>query len=76
MNDLTGMDVAYINLSRRICALEDGTVLPMDQLFDCYGEPCDADEAVVAVVGPVPAEDGTELWISLDLADFTAPTYH
>lgn len=44
-------NVRTINLDTLEVLLDDGTVLPITDMFDDDGEECDADEAVSIVAG-------------------------
>jgi hypothetical protein len=59
-------DVAAVNVSKCIAVLEDGSLVPITNLFDAWGDECAPEDAVSAVAGPT--QEGS--WISLDLAEF------
>jgi len=51
--------------------LSDGTVLPITNYFDEWGEDCEPEDAVTCVAG-------TDAfgWLSIDLTEFDWPTVH
>ena len=44
-------EVELINLDTREVFMADERVLPITHMFDCNGDDCDANEAVVIVAG-------------------------
>ena len=69
----TARGIHSIDLDNEWVTLLDGTVLPISDYFDEYGEDCEPEEAVVIVAGT------DELgWVSvpIDEIDWEGVTYH
>lgn len=59
-------EIACINLADRVAITEDGQNLPVTDMFDEYGDDCDAiEECVVCVAGP----DSDGLWLTIDFRE-------
>lgn len=44
-------DVEYVDVTHGQVVMSDGTVLPITDWFDCNGEDCEPDDAVMVVAG-------------------------
>lgn len=60
------IEAAAVNLDLRIVAFDDGSTVPITNLFDEWGEDYEPSEAVSAVAGPLPNGE----WLALDLTEF------
>lgn len=62
------MGVLDINLDQSIVVMDDGSAVPITNIFDGDGEECGREFGVVAVAGPDP--DG--MWHTIALSEFSS----
>ena len=62
-------DVEVISLNERTVTLRDGTVLPITDFLDIYGDDCEPADAVVCIAG-------TDEYGWLDVEIFPPETVH
>lgn len=70
MGDVSGHEVAMVNVALGVAITEDGEEIPVTDAFDEDGDDCDLEDAVACTAGP----DKDGLWLTIDLRQFDGVT--